>query len=184
MDLLAFIMALKAQGMTAAQITEAVNEYLQNHPDALDQAAVEAIVGEALTSQDAKLDNIENAVADLEAGSLSAFGASAGQVPTADGAGSWAWADKVITHQVSGSNPVIVALAGHRYICGEVATITINPPANGCIDVIFESGSTAAALTATGVQWPAWFDATALEANATYEINILDGYGAVGVWTA
>lgn len=85
---------------------------------------------------------------------------------------------------VSGTTPTINAQAGVRYICDEVATITINPPASGCVDVVFTSGSTAAVLTAMGVQWPEWFNPNALEANATYEINILDGtLGAVSVWT-
>lgn len=85
---------------------------------------------------------------------------------------------------VSGTTPTINAQAGIRYICGEVATITINPPASGCIDVIFESGSTASVLTVPNtVKWPEWFDPTSLEANATYEINVLDGsLGAVGIW--
>ena len=85
---------------------------------------------------------------------------------------------------VSGTTPTINAQAGVRYICGEVATITINPPASGCIDVIFESGSTAAVLTVPNtMKWPAWFDPTSLEANATYEINIIDGLGVVMAWT-
>ena len=91
MDLLAFIMALKAQGMTAAQITAAVNEYLQDHPDALDQAAVEAILDGRLDVIDNELSSVKSAIQDLEAGSLSAVGATAGQVPVADGNGSWAW---------------------------------------------------------------------------------------------
>ena len=91
MDLLAFIMALKAQGMTAAQITAAVNEYLQDHPDALDQAAVEAILDGRLDVIDDELSQLKSAIEDLESGSLSALGATAGQVPVADGNGSWAW---------------------------------------------------------------------------------------------
>lgn len=184
MDLLAFIMALKAQGMTAAQITEAVNEYLEDHPDALDQAAVEAILDGRLDVIDDELDSVKSAIQDLEAGSLSAVGASAGQVPTADGAGSWAWADPVITHQVSGANPVIVALAGHQYVCGEVETISITPPASGICDVVFTSGTTPTVLTAPNtVKWPEWFDPTSLAASTTYELNIMDGLGAVMVWT-
>lgn len=182
MDLLAFIMALKAQGMTAAQITAAVNEYLEEHPDALDQAAVEAILDGRLDVIDDELDQLKSAIQDLEAGSLSALGATAGQVPTADGAGSWTWDT---THQVSGANPVIMALAGHRYICGEVETISITPPASGICDVVFESGTTPAVLTVPNtVKWPEWFDPTSLDASTTYELNIMDGvYGAVGVWT-
>lgn len=86
---------------------------------------------------------------------------------------------------VSGTTPTITAKSGIQYICGEVSTISITPPASGCCDIVFESGSTPAVLTVPNtVKWPAWFDPTSLEANATYEINILNGvYGAVGVWT-
>ena len=66
MDLLAFIMALKAQGMTAAQITAAVNEYLQDHPDALDQAAVEAILDGRLDVIDNELSSVKSALKVLE----------------------------------------------------------------------------------------------------------------------
>lgn len=83
---------------------------------------------------------------------------------------------------VTGTTPSITALPGIRYICGEVATLDITLPASGCFDVVFESGSTPTVLTATGVTWPSWFDATALEANTTYEISIADGYGAVMTW--
>lgn len=191
MDLLAFIMALKAQGMTAAQITAAVNEYLEDHPDALNQAAVEAIVGEALAVMDDELGSVKSAIQDLEAGSLSALGATAGQVPVADGLGSWAWgaqAGGTQTIQVSGTTPVITAVANTQYICGEVATLDITLPASGCIDVVFESGSTPTVLTVTPpigvtVKWSNGFDPTSLESNSTYEINIRDGLGVAGQWT-
>lgn len=85
---------------------------------------------------------------------------------------------------ISGTAVTLAALPGVQYICGEVATISITPPASGCCDVIFESGSTPAVLTVPStVKWPAWFDPNNLEANAVYEINILNGtLGAVGVW--
>ena len=90
---------------------------------------------------------------------------------------------------VSGSTPSITAKPGVRYICGEVSTLTIVVPSTGIIDVTFESGSTATVLTVTpptGVtmSWANGFDPTSLEANTTYEINIMDGkYGVVGKWT-
>jgi hypothetical protein len=85
---------------------------------------------------------------------------------------------------VSGTNPVITGVANTRYICGEVSTISITPPASGIIDVIFTSGSSVAVLTVPNtVKWPSGFDPTSLEANTTYELNILDGvYGAVMTW--
>lgn len=88
-----------------------------------------------------------------------------------------------VVETVTGSTPSIVGVANHRYVCGEVASISITPPESGVIDVVFSSGSTAATLTVPDtVVFPAWFDRTALQANATYEINIADGLGVVAVW--
>ncbi|MBQ1503472.1 MAG: hypothetical protein IIZ35_05645, partial [Clostridia bacterium] len=89
---------------------------------------------------------------------------------------------------VSGSTPSITALPGIQYVCGEVATLDIMLPASGCIDVVFESGSTPTVLTITPptgvtVKWANGFDPTALEANTTYEINIADGLGVAASWT-
>lgn len=88
---------------------------------------------------------------------------------------------------VTGTTTSITALPGIRYVCGEVATLDITLPASGIVDVVFESGSTPTVLTITPptgvtVKWPEWFDATELEANKTYEINIADGFGAVMSW--
>ena len=89
------------------------------------------------------------------------------------------------TESVSGTTPSITGVSGHRYICGEVATLTITAPASGIIDVVFESGSTPTVLTVdSGIKWANGFDPSSLEANTTYEINILDGeFGVVGEWT-
>lgn len=91
-----------------------------------------------------------------------------------------------VTETVSGTAVTIAGEGNHRYICGEVATIAITPPASGVIDIFFESGSTAAVLTlpqGNSIIWPSWFDPTALMANATYEINIVNAtFGAVAVW--
>ena len=83
---------------------------------------------------------------------------------------------------VSGTTPTIVAKSGITYVCGEVATLDITPPASGIFDVIFTSGSTPTVLTVTGVTWMNGFDPTVLEANKTYEVNILNGLG-VASWT-
>ena len=95
------------------------------------------------------------------------------------------------TESVTGTTPSITGVAGHRYICGECATLSITAPASGCIDVVFESGSTATVLTVTSaktgvsaIKWANGFDPSALDTNTTYEINILDGeFGVVGSWT-
>lgn len=92
---------------------------------------------------------------------------------------------------VSGTTPSITAKPGVRYVCGEVATLTIVAPASGCIDVIFTSGSTATVLTVssaktgvTAIKWANGFDPTSLEANTRYEILIDDGeWGMVASWT-
>ena len=89
---------------------------------------------------------------------------------------------------VTGSTPSITAKSGVRYVCGEVSTLTIVVPETGIVDVIFKSGSTPTVLTVTpptGVTM-SWIgdDPTALEANKTYEVNIMDGtYGMVVSWT-
>lgn len=89
---------------------------------------------------------------------------------------------------VSGTTPTITAKSGIRYVCGEVATLDFTPSASGICDVVFTSGSTATVLTITpptGVtlKWANGFDPTSLEANTTYEINIMDGLGVCCAWT-
>lgn len=89
----------------------------------------------------------------------------------------------VVTN-VSGATPVITAEADTRYICGEVTSLSFTPCVSGICDVRFTSGSTVTVLTLPNtVKMPDWFDATSLEANTIYEINILDGvYGVVTTW--
>ena len=90
---------------------------------------------------------------------------------------------EMVTETVTGTTPSITGVANHRYLCGEVSTISITPPASGIIDVIFTSGTTAAVLTIPNtVTLPVWFDATSLETSVTYEINIADGFGVVAKW--
>jgi len=89
---------------------------------------------------------------------------------------------------VSGTTPTITALSGIQYVCGEVSTLDITLPASGCIDVVFQSGSTPTVLTVTPqtgvtVKWAGGFDPTQLEANTTYEINVADGLGVAASWT-
>ena len=93
---------------------------------------------------------------------------------------------------VSGSTPVIAALPGIQYVCGEVATLDITLPASGCIDVVFESGSTPTVLTITPqsgmtVEWANGFDSTSLEADTLYELNIkmvgTKCLGVAGQWS-
>lgn len=89
---------------------------------------------------------------------------------------------------ISGTTPSIEAKANIQYICGECSTLNITIPANGIVDIIFQSGSTPTVLTITPptgmtIKWPGWFNPNQLEANYTYEINILNGvYGVVMLW--
>jgi len=92
---------------------------------------------------------------------------------------------------VSGTTPTITGKAGIRYVCGEVSTLSITAPESGCIDVVFTSGSTPTVLTVTSaktgvtaIKWMNGFDPTSLDADTTYEVNILDGkLGVAGSWT-
>jgi hypothetical protein len=86
--------------------------------------------------------------------------------------------------QVSGTDPTINAMSGIRYVCGEVLSLNFTPSATGICDVVFISGSTPTVLTVPStVKWANGFDPTALDANTTYEINIMDGLGVAVGWT-
>ena len=90
---------------------------------------------------------------------------------------------------VDGTTPVIDAKSGVRYVCGECSTIDISTPESGIVDVTFTSGSTPTILTVTPpegmtMMWANNFDPTDLNANTTYEINIMDGCKGVACsWT-
>ena len=85
---------------------------------------------------------------------------------------------------VSGTTPTIVAKSGIRYVCGEIASLDFTPPASGICDVVFTSGSTPTVLTVPStVKWANGFDPSNLDANTTYELNIMDGLGVCGTWT-
>lgn len=112
------------------------------------------------------------------------------QSASANAVGAYTEAAKSAIHEmlngavaVSGTTPTIVAKSGIRYVCGEVATLDFTPSATGICDVVFTSGATATVLTVPStIKWANGFDPTSLEANTTYEINIMDRIGvAVGV---
>lgn len=85
---------------------------------------------------------------------------------------------------VSGITPSITAKSGVRYICGEVATLSITPSVSGDCEIMFESGSTPTVLTVPNtVKWSNGFDPTSLEADTVYDMIITDGiYGMVASW--
>ncbi len=85
---------------------------------------------------------------------------------------------------VTGTTLTITAQADTRYVCGEVATLDFTPSTTGICDVVFTSGATATVLTVPNtIKWANGFDPTSLDANTTYEINILDGLGVCCAWT-
>lgn len=85
---------------------------------------------------------------------------------------------------VSGTTPSITAKAGVRYVCGEVATLTVTPCASGDCEIMFTSGTTPTVLTVPNtVVWVGSFDPTSLAANTVYDMIITDGvYGMVASW--
>ena len=89
----------------------------------------------------------------------------------------------MVTEYVTGTTPSIIAQADTRYICGEVATLDFTPCQTGICDAVFTSGSTPTVVTLPStVKFPD--GELTIEADTTYEINILDGiYGAVMSWT-
>lgn len=88
------------------------------------------------------------------------------------------------TQQIEGTVVHLNAEANTRYICGEVITLDLTPPASGICDVIFTSGNTPTVLSVPStVKWTRGFDSTALAANTTYELNIMDGLGVAASWT-
>lgn len=88
------------------------------------------------------------------------------------------------TVEVTGQTPTITAEENTRYICGEVTSLSFTPCEKGICDVRFTAASISTVLTLPEtVKLPDWFDPTLLEANTTYEINIVDGiYGVVMSW--
>lgn len=82
---------------------------------------------------------------------------------------------------VSGTSVTLTAEAGKRYICGELTDLTLNVPASGMTDIIFQSGATPTViLISNNAKLP---DGFVVEASKTYELNFLDGLGAVQSWT-
>lgn len=120
-------------------------------------------------------------------------GGTAGQVLSKTNATDYAvqWSTPytgTVTETVTGSTPTITGVNNHRYVCGTCSTLEIVVPSSGIIDVLFQSGSTATVLTITPqsnqtIYWPSNFDPTSLSADTTYELNILDNYGVVAIWS-
>ena len=91
--------------------------------------------------------------------------------------------DKTTYQNVTGTTLTLnPAVDNTMYLCGELTELTVTAPATGIFAVRFTSGTTPTVATFTGVTWLNGFDPSSLEANKTYEINILNGLG-VAAWT-
>lgn len=92
-------------------------------------------------------------------------------------------ADKTIYQTVTGTTLTLnPAVDNTMYLCGELTELTVTAPASGIFAVRWTSGTTPTVATFTGVTWLNGFDPSSLEANKTYEINILNGLGCAA-WT-
>lgn len=140
MDLLAFILAISAEGITDEQVQTALNAYIAEHPEAVTTVTDGSITKAKLDSNlQATVDDVgglKSAIEDLEAGSLSALGATAGQIPLADGAGSWQWTspdtdiDECIGIVVNGNKATLSATIG-QFVVLKNSTIS------GCPDGLY-----------------------------------------------
>lgn len=82
---------------------------------------------------------------------------------------------------ITGSTVTQTGVANTFYICGTLTSLTFTAPVSGICGIRFVSGSTPTSLTVSGVSyWMNGFNPSSLEANKTYEINILNGVGVVG----
>ena len=154
------------------------------------------VTGETITAE--KLNNIEDGVDDVNRQlsdkpdiNLGVTGASVGQiikVLTVDANGkpqTWEAVDEDRVVTVSGTTATIVAEAGVRYVCGELAELTFTPPASGLTAIRFTSGSTPTVISllpAADVKMPDDWTGT-LDANQVYYLNFEDRLGLVAQWS-
>ena len=133
----------------------------------------------------AEVSQQKNAISQKQAAPSSA--GTAGQVLGLDGNLNPAWVD-----QTGGGGMNIVNLSGTQitqigadnifYVCGELTELTFTAPAVGITMIRFTSGTTPTVCTINGVtKWMYDFDPTTdIEANKTYDINVLNGIGVAG----
>lgn len=139
----------------------------------------------------AELSNQSRQLSDKPNINLGITGASVGQiirVLTVDANGkpqTWEAVDEDRVVTVSGTTATIVAEAGVRYVCGELAELTFTPPASGLTAIRFTSGTTPTVISllpAADVKMPDDWTGT-LEANQVYEISFEDRLGLVAQWS-
>ena len=66
MDLMARTMALKARNMNAKDFRTAVEKYIADHPEAVDEAAIEALFGDRLGGIEEDVGGLQNAVSAID----------------------------------------------------------------------------------------------------------------------
>lgn len=100
--------------------------------------------------------------------------------------------DKTVYQTVSGTTLTLApAVDNTMYLCGELTELTVTAPASGIFGIRFTSGSTPTVYTFNGIKMPDDWPKTTegndtisgtLDANTTYEINVLNGFGVWQSW--
>ena len=135
--------------------------------------------------------NLNRQLSDKPDINIGITGASVGQiirVLTVDANGkpqTWEVVDEDRVVTVSGTTATIVAEAGVRYVCGELAELTFTPPASGLTAIRFTSGTTPTVISllpTNDVKMPDDWTGT-LDASQVYEINFEDRLGLVAQWS-
>ena len=140
-------------------------------------------VGAELSAQSRHLSDLDDEKQDAPS-----TAGTAGQVLGLDSNLNPAWMDQT---GGGGGGMNIVSLSGTQitqvgadntfYVCGELTELTFTAPSVGITGIRFTSGTTPTVLTISGVTaWMFDFDPTTLEADTTYEINVLNGIGVAG----
>ena len=166
------------------------------HDGKLYECIVDIPTAEGWTSAHWKVSNLGDVASDLnrqlsDKQDAPATAGTAGQVLGLDSNLNPAWMDQ--TGGGGGGGMNIVNLSGTQitqvgadntfYVCGELTELTFTAPSVGITMIRFTSGTTPTVLTVNGVtSWMYDNDPTtaSLEANKTYEINVLNGVGVVG----
>ena len=147
--------------------------------------------GDTITAE--KLNHIEDGVDDVsrqlsDKQNAPSTAGTAGQVLGLDSNLNPAWMDQtggggggMNIVNLSGTQITQVGADNTMYMCGELTELTFTAPSVGITGIRFTSGTTPTVLTISGVTaWMFDFDPTALEADTTYEINVLNGIGVAG----
>ena len=164
-----------AGGIPATDLASAVQTSLGKADTALQTAPVSSVAGKtgavSLDAGDIEFDDSET----YAAGSI---GAEVSQQKNAieqkQDATSYVTLSGTIVTQTGADNTM--------YLCGELAELTFTAPQTGITAIRFTSGTTPTVATFSGVTWLNGFDPSAIEANKTYEVNILNGLGCAA-WT-